>query len=276
MDIVSNVLRVPRVEHPDYPGCDRLRTVSKDELKSSFCECPSDWGDCQFTSCTAFAKGPRFLNMVMTFVLYPLSHYNSITEPHAQFFLSFLKHLSIDFPSHFILFIIDVHRDLATRDKLIFLSDITRILRHSSIPFPLSNHFHFMGAIDAATVKRSEAQFRSRQSGSVAPPTPLAPSTSAPSSSAGGMTLDAIMVQLQCIDARLDTLTTEMYQVNTRVSHIARWQARFGGFVKSPSPPLKASKDDDDLDDDDDDKDGDASSSSAARCLLDTLTLCHL
>ena len=162
MDIVSNVLRVPRVEHPDYPGCDCLRTVSKDELKSSFYECPSDWGDCQFTSCTAFAKGPRFLNMVMTFVLYPLSHYNFITEPCAQFFLSFLKHLPIDFPSHFILSIIDVHRDLATRDKLIFLSDITRILRHSSIPFPLSNHFHFMGAIDAATVKRSEAQFRSR------------------------------------------------------------------------------------------------------------------
>ena len=194
LDIVSDVLRVPRVKHPNYPDCDHLRTVSKDELKFSFCECPSDWGDCQFTSCTAFAKGPRFLNMVMTFVLYPLSHYNSITESRAQFFLSFLKHLSINFPSDFILSIIDVHRDLATCDKLIFLSDITRILRHSSIPFPLSNHFHFMGAIDAATVKRSEAQFRSRQSGSAAPPTPLALSTSAPSSSVGGMTLNAIMV----------------------------------------------------------------------------------
>ena len=46
--------------------------------------------------------------------------------------------------------------------------------------------------------------------------------------------------------------------------------------MESPSPPLEASKDDDDLDDDDDDKDGDAIFSSAARCLLDTLTLCHL
>ena len=79
-DIVSNVLRVSRVEHPDYLGCDHLRTMSKDELMSAFCEHPSDWGDRQFTSCTAFAKGPRFLNMVMTFVLHPLSHYNSITE----------------------------------------------------------------------------------------------------------------------------------------------------------------------------------------------------
>ena len=41
-DIVSKVLRIPRVMHPDYPGCDRLRTVSKDELISSFCEHPSN------------------------------------------------------------------------------------------------------------------------------------------------------------------------------------------------------------------------------------------
>ena len=156
-DIVSDVLRVPRVEHPDYPSCDRLRTMSKDELISSFCEHPSDWGDRQFTSCTAFAKGPRFLNMVMTFVLHPLSHYNSITEPRTQFLLSLLKHLSIDFPSHFIISIIDVHRDSATHAKLIFPSAITRILRHFSIPFPLFDHFHIMGAINAATVKRSKA-----------------------------------------------------------------------------------------------------------------------
>ena len=67
-DIVSDVLCVPKVEHLDYPSCDRLKTVSKDELISSFCEHPSDWGDRQFTSCMAFAKGPRFLNMVMTFM----------------------------------------------------------------------------------------------------------------------------------------------------------------------------------------------------------------
>ena len=47
--IVADVLRVLRVEFPDYPGCERLRTVSKDELKSTFCECPFDWGECQFT-----------------------------------------------------------------------------------------------------------------------------------------------------------------------------------------------------------------------------------
>ena len=44
-DIVFDVLHVPKVEHPDYPGCNHLRTVSKDELISSFCERPSDWGD---------------------------------------------------------------------------------------------------------------------------------------------------------------------------------------------------------------------------------------
>ena len=72
--LVKDVLRVPRVKHLDYPGCERLRTVSKDQMISTFCECPSDWGDHQFTPCKPFAKGPRFINMVMTFVLHPLSH----------------------------------------------------------------------------------------------------------------------------------------------------------------------------------------------------------
>ena len=79
-NIVSEVLHIPGVTHPNYPNCERLRIVSKDELISAFCERPSDWGDRQFTSCMAFAQGPRFFNMVMTFFLHPLSHYNSITE----------------------------------------------------------------------------------------------------------------------------------------------------------------------------------------------------
>ena len=40
-DIVSKVLHIPRVAHLDYPGYKRLRTVSKDELASLFCETPS-------------------------------------------------------------------------------------------------------------------------------------------------------------------------------------------------------------------------------------------
>ena len=70
------------------------------------------------------------MKMVMTFVLHPLSHYNSITEPRARFLLALLVHLTIDFPSHFILSILDVYRDMATCDKLIFLLVITRILCH--------------------------------------------------------------------------------------------------------------------------------------------------
>ena len=101
------------------------------------------------------------MNMVMTFVLHPLSHYNSITESRTRFLLSLLEHLTIDFPSHFILTIIDVHLDSVSRDKLIFLSAITRILRHFSVHFPFFDHFTVMCAIDYATVKRSEAQFRS-------------------------------------------------------------------------------------------------------------------
>ena len=151
------MLPVPRIEFPDYPSYEHLRTVSRDELISAFCEHPSTWGERLFTPCRPFAKGPRFMNMVMTFVLHPLSHYNSITEPHARFLLSLLKHLTIDFPSYFILSIIDVHLDSVSHDKLIFPSAITRILRHFSIPFPFSDHFTVMCAIDYAIVKHSEA-----------------------------------------------------------------------------------------------------------------------
>ena len=128
---------------------------------SAFCERPSAWGERLFTLCRPFSKGPRFMNKVMTFVLHPFSHYNSITEPRARFLLSLLKHLTIDFPYHFILSIIDVHLDSMSRNKLIFPSTIMRILRHFSVPFPSSNHFTVMCAIDYAIVKRGEAQFLS-------------------------------------------------------------------------------------------------------------------
>ena len=44
LGLISNILHVPRVAHPDYPGCQCLRTVSKDELLSYFCETPFIWG----------------------------------------------------------------------------------------------------------------------------------------------------------------------------------------------------------------------------------------
>ena len=156
--LVADVLKVPRVEFPDYPSCERLRTVSKNELKSAFCECPFEWGECQFIYCSSFAKGMWFLNMVITFVLHRLFHYNSITEPCAWFLLSFLEHLTIDFPSHFILSVIDVYLDSVSCDKLIFPSAIVIILRrHFSIPLPASDPFTFMCAINYTIVKCSEA-----------------------------------------------------------------------------------------------------------------------
>ena len=122
------------------------------------------------------------MNMVMTFVSHPLSHYNSIIEPRARFLVSLFEHLTIDFPSYFILSILDVYRNMATRDKLIFPSAITRILRHFSV----------MCAVDYATVKCSKAQFRSQQSDSTAPPSRSTPSRSASSTSAPSSSLSDV------------------------------------------------------------------------------------
>ena len=90
--------------------------------------------------------------MVITFVLHPLSHYNSITEPCTCFLLSLLEDLSITFPSHFIIAIIDVYRNLAAHDKLIFLSAILQIIRHLFIPIPESPFFTVMGAISTLSI----------------------------------------------------------------------------------------------------------------------------
>ena len=205
LDIVFEVLHVPRVAHPDYPGCDHLKTVSKDELISLFCETPSSWGDIQNTCWSTFAKGPRFLNMVMTFILHPLSHYNTITKPRAGFLIPLIEDLSIDFLSYLIISLIDVFKDTVTRNKLIFPLAITRIFHHFSVSFPPFDHFFVMGAIDAATVRRNDAQLRSRrmQTEAVALLAPTTPSTFAPSSFAGGVTLEAIMAQLVHMDSCL-------------------------------------------------------------------------
>ena len=101
--------------------------------------------------------------MVITFILHLLSHCNTITEPRARFFLSLLKDITIDFPSHFIPSLIDVYKDTTTYDKLIFPSAITRLLRHFSVSYPESHHFMYMCTIDAATVRWSAAQLRLRQ-----------------------------------------------------------------------------------------------------------------
>ena len=122
--------------------------MSKDELSPLFRETPSSWGNHQNTSCSAFAKGPRILNMVITFILHPKS-----------------------------------------------------------------SHFSVMCAIDAATFRRSEAQLRPKQpwTETATPPASTAPSTFSPSSSAGGVILEAIMAQLVRMDAHLDTLSDKLW-----------------------------------------------------------------
>ena len=49
LDIVFEVLHIPKVALLDYHGCDRLKIMSKDEHASLFCETPSSWDECQNT-----------------------------------------------------------------------------------------------------------------------------------------------------------------------------------------------------------------------------------
>ena len=87
---------------------------------------------------------------MMTFVFHPLSHYNTFIKPRAHLLLSLIEDLSIDFPSHFILSLID--KDMTTRDKLIFPSAIMRLLRHFSVFYLESSHFTYICAVDVAII----------------------------------------------------------------------------------------------------------------------------
>ena len=85
------------------------------------------------------------------------------------------------------------------------------------------------------------------------------------------------MAQLQCMDARLDTLNDELCQVNTRVGRITRWQVVMGGFAPkaSPPPPLVVFDSEDEDDDNGDDDDAFDDDDGPMRCLFITLSLCH-
>ena len=238
-NLISKVLLcVPRADHLDYPNHHRLSSISKDELASLFYEKAMLWGGTLNFSTFEFVKGPRILNMVMTFVLTPQSHYNTITEPRAHFLLSLMEGLSINFPSHMIVSILDCYQNIATRDKFIFPSTITRILTHMHITIPHSPLFHVMGAISKESIWRSASQLATKWP--CMETTNATSSLSAPSSSSGAdVSLADIMKQLQHI--HLDHLFDEICQMNTRIGCITCHQSRFGSFAPSSSPELAES-----------------------------------
>ena len=107
-NLIFEVLHVPRADCPNYPSHCHLSSISR-ELASLFCEKAMLWGGTLNFSITEFAKDPRILNMLMTFVITPRLHYDTITKPYAHFLLSLMEGLSIDFPSHMIVSILDCY-----------------------------------------------------------------------------------------------------------------------------------------------------------------------
>ena len=75
------------------------------------------------------------------------------------------------------------------------------------------------------------------------------------------------------MDARLDYLTDEMCQMNTRVGRIARRQVRMAGFAPSPSPSPETSDDeDDDVGADEDDASSSSDDDLLVSCPLSFVT----
>ena len=84
------------------------------------------------------------------------------------------------------------------------------------------------------------------------------------------------MAQLVHMDARLDTLSDELCQVNTRIGHIVRRQAVMGGYTVASS--LEEPEDESDgsniADDAEDDDDGDRISALKSYCKMLCMLLC--
>ena len=80
------------------------------------------------------------------------------------------------------------------------------------------------------------------------------------------------MAQLQRMNARLDTLSTELYQVNVHVGRIAQRQATIGNFAPEPtlSPPHPVASDSEDKDDDDEDASDDADENASSTDEMST------
>ena len=215
--LISSVLCIPKVEHLDYPSHTRLHSISWGEMTSLFCEIAMVWGETLNFSITEFAKAPRILNMVMTFLLTTRSHSNTITKPYAHFLLSLMDNLSIDFSSHIIESMIDIYWDTAIRNKLIFPSAITRILTHLHITIPCSPPFYSMGAISKESIQRSDAQLVAKRPCVESTTTDLTPaswpssSSTPPSSSRVKVSLVAIMDQLQHMRANFGSCLNHLF-----------------------------------------------------------------
>ena len=57
-ELISEVLCVLKVDHPDYTNHERLSSISSDQLASLFCEKAMLWGGTLNFSTVEFAKGP--------------------------------------------------------------------------------------------------------------------------------------------------------------------------------------------------------------------------
>ena len=133
---------------------------------------------------------------------------------------------------------INIYQDIATHDKLIFPSPITRILTHIHIPIPFAPLFSIMDAISWESMQRSTTQLTAKQPCHKSIPVqqeeatsraienvafaPRHPSSSAPSSSSRvEASLVAILDQLQQMHANfgscLNILSNEVCRINTEL-----------------------------------------------------------
>uniref|UniRef100_A0A2N9ERH9 Putative plant transposon protein domain-containing protein n=1 Tax=Fagus sylvatica TaxID=28930 RepID=A0A2N9ERH9_FAGSY len=120
------------LEYPFAPTTD----PTDDTIMSYFSEETIAWGSSSKCGSQSFTAKTRVFNLIMSFNILPLSHWNTLSKSRARFLYAFMKGVSIDLPSVICREMIEMHHCKDTASLLNYPCLITRLFTYLEITLP--------------------------------------------------------------------------------------------------------------------------------------------
>ena len=134
-DVVSTALQLLRVSEAGYPFAPTTDPTD-DTIMSYFSEKTMAWGSSSKCGSQSFTAKTRVFNLIMSFNILPLSHWNTLSKSRARFLYAFMKGVSIDLPSVICREMIEMHHCKDTASLLNYPCLITRLFTYLKITLP--------------------------------------------------------------------------------------------------------------------------------------------
>ena len=134
-DLVSTALQLLRVSEAGYPFAPTTDPTD-DTIMSYFSEKTMAWGSSSKCGSQSFTAKTRVFNLIMSFNILPLSHWNTLSKSRARFLYAFMKGVSIDLPSVICREMIEMHHCKDTSSLLNYPCLITRLFTYLKITLP--------------------------------------------------------------------------------------------------------------------------------------------